>query len=410
MKRMMCLLFASLMALGAPSLAGAQDPKVLYKDGVLKVLQQEERQKIPNEALPYNYLMKLDTHFGLQFLKPKNGEKDFSQEPTCYHHRLGPVGIVMQTMKGDSPPPYAVVGMETGDMAAYAQKGQEVDFYEINPKVVELSLPKEGQPYFTYVQDAKKRGAKVEVYQGKPRDTFAEKAKKNHYQVIAVEMILRARLDDICVELMTKEGMKLLMDRLTDNGILCYHISNRYFNMVPVLADVAKELGCVVRHGHDPAPERELKTELKTPEHFSSDWVMVARKKETLAALPLPPNYDAIVKEVVAKSPHMKTVYNQPYWEDPVPTGKHIWTDDSKHLLRGVLHHDPTVQRLGTLVGTAVHELPMPFALLISPKAKGQVQGEIMRFSEPLNQSVIEWRFDNNQTVEDLQKGWPAGL
>src|SRR5262249_25096116 len=156
-----------------------------------------------------------------QILKPKDPEavgkpgQDLSLQPACYHHRRGPMGIVMNTLEAKpGPPPFAVIGLEVGDMAAYAQPGQPVAFYETNPKGIGLSVHQKGAPYFTYIQDAKKRGAKVRIFQGQARELVAQKAPKNFYQVIEVEMCLRARLDDPCVELMTKEGMSLLLDKL----------------------------------------------------------------------------------------------------------------------------------------------------------------------------------------------------
>ena len=59
-----------------------------------------------------------------------------------------------------SEPPYAVIGLGTGILAAHAKPWQHVVFYEIDPLVKRLSVPPDGQePYFYYVQDAVARGA-----------------------------------------------------------------------------------------------------------------------------------------------------------------------------------------------------------------------------------------------------------
>ncbi len=40
----------------------------------------------------------------------------------------------------------------------------------------------------------------------------------------------------------------MLMSKLTDDGIVCYHTSNRYYQMAPIIASAARELklACIV--------------------------------------------------------------------------------------------------------------------------------------------------------------------
>jgi hypothetical protein len=443
------------LALTFPSLLlGGTDPgkELVHKDGIFRVYK-DVFHSPKTEGLPCHYLMKIDVHFGLNFLKPEdpkdhgNPQKDFSRLPTCYHHLRSPVGIVMQTLEpfpsmknvswGDirlpaslvgltaplspglvpdsalvgmeSPPPYAVVGMHVGTMAAYAQPFQEVDFYENNPKVIELSLPKKGVPYFTYIQDAKARGANVKLFQGKERETLAKKAPNDFYQVIVVEMCLRSRLDDVCVEFMTEEGMALLMDKLRDNGILCYHVSNRYFNMTPVLADAAKELGLVIRHSMDRAPDGVVDDR----SHFQSEWVMIARKQETLAQLKPPADYADYVEKAIAKEPYWKFMVKEPYWDTPVATGKHVWTDKSPHLVKGLMRSDPNMQRLQSVIySMAIAEVELAYGNKLdanTAKVYQKVNSYISGTFRPLNEAWVHLRTEAGLTMEDLQKGWPEG-
>jgi hypothetical protein len=335
--------------------------------------------------------------------------KDLSLVATCYHHQRSPVGIVMGSLEEKAaPPPFAVVGMHVGTMAAYAYPGQTVHFFESNPKIVELSQPKKGDPIFTYLEDARKRGAKLQVFQGKERETIAQKAPKNFYHAMVVEMCLRTREEDVCVELMTREGMALLMDKLTDTGILCYHVSNRYIDMTPVLIDVANDLGLAIRHSHDPAPDHHL----SNAEHFESAWLMVGRKKEVLAKLQPPPNYEKIMKEASAKHIYLKNWLNQPYWNEWPPTGKHVWKDKSHHSLKGLMYADPGVSRLTSVVGKFVSEGIKAFAKKLDQEAANdlvdfgdQLQGKLYE----LSRTVAELRATAGLTIEDLQKGWPEG-
>ena len=69
----------------------------------------------------------------------------------------GPIGDVWRFIgepRGKAN--YAVVGLGTGTLAAYAQPGQKVTYYEIDPLVKRIA---EDPKYFTFLQDCKKRGA-----------------------------------------------------------------------------------------------------------------------------------------------------------------------------------------------------------------------------------------------------------
>jgi hypothetical protein len=405
-------LLASALACIAPALGGGRiEPKLIYQDGILRVIQRTDSYNEKTREHPYYYLMKTDTHFGLQFLKPKNPDdvgkpdKDFSLRPTCYHHERSPVGIVMSTLKGKTAPPFAVVGMHIGAMAAYAKPGQEVDFFESNPKVIALSLPKKGEPYFTFLQDARKRGAKVRVFPGQQRETLAEKAPQKHYQVIVVEVELRDRLDDVYVELMTREGMALLLDKLADTGILCYHISNRYFEMTPVLADVAGVLGLAVRHSFDRAPDSVL----DSPEHFQSEWVMVARKKDQLSKLP-PPNYQELLEEASRRGPHLMAAINKPFWDEPPSTRKHVWTDKTPHYVKGILRADPAVSRLHPLFGHFTSKAFDYYGKKGDQKmiaALANLSNQYSNMVNSVSRAAARLRGEFDWTVEDLQQGWP---
>ena len=47
--------------------------------------------------------------------------------------------------------------------------------------------------------------------------------------------------DAIPLHLLTREALQLYLSKLTDDGILAFHVSNRYLNLHPVLANLAAE-------------------------------------------------------------------------------------------------------------------------------------------------------------------------
>ncbi len=334
------------------------------------------------EYRPYHMLLLGGINRGNNILKPENKnlwndpKHDFSRLATTYYHRNGPFGQVMEqynwfpgpentyaadcrlpaslvglgarplgNLRGEqlmqlwSEPPLAVIGMYAGTPASYARLFQPIHFYENNLNIINLSLPKKGKPYFHYVRDAKQRGANVEVFPGEERKSLETKAPENFYQVILVEICPRKRLQDLSVELLTKEGMALMFDKLREDGILCYHTSNRYIDIVPVITDVAGSLGLAVVQGQDALFTRG--------HHFTSQWVMVARKKEYLDRLPEPENYMQKVKESNRKWGYFYKP-TEPFWSEERPTGKHVWTDASHHSLQGLWRSDPFFSELGS--------------------------------------------------------------
>src|SRR5205085_505743 len=128
---------------------------------------------------------------------------------------------------------------------------QHLHFYENDADTIRLSLPDTGGPrYFHYVQDALDRGAAVRVYRGDERPTLARRAPRRFYHVLVLETCPRDRLEDVAVNLLTREGMALCFETLAEQGVLCIHTSNRYLDIIPALADVAHGLGYGWKRGH----------------------------------------------------------------------------------------------------------------------------------------------------------------
>ena len=79
----------------------------------------------------------------------------------------------------------AIIGLGSGTLACYGQKGQTIDFYEIDPIIKRLSVPPDGQqPIFHYLYDAEARGSDVRVILGDGR--LSLKSAPEHYYHILV--------------------------------------------------------------------------------------------------------------------------------------------------------------------------------------------------------------------------------
>src|SRR5262249_55675564 len=84
--------------------------------------------------------------------------------------------------------------------------------------------------------------------------------------------------DAIPLHLLTREAIQLYLDKLAEGGILAFHISNRYLDLKPVLANLARDakLACWAKDDLQPT-EREKKAGKD-----ASQWVVMAREKRDL--------------------------------------------------------------------------------------------------------------------------------
>lgn len=250
--------------------------------GVLKI--EHELYRYGEDAFAFRRLVHGTTLHGMQFVHPQERR----DEPVTYYHHTGPMGEIMMVYNGEDTPPekmnIGVIGLGTGSMAAYARPGQHMTFYDIDPVVKRLSFD-EGDgpfPYFTFVQDARARGANMELVMGDARLTMEKKQLKDSekYGIIVVDAFSS---DAIPIHLITLEALDVYLDKLTQDGVVCFHISNRHLDLRPVLYNLARERGLAVIYQSDDREEDARSTALlgKT----SSSWVLLSRSQERLNKL-----------------------------------------------------------------------------------------------------------------------------
>lgn len=226
---------------------------------------------------------------------------DPRQEPLTYYHRTGPVGAMFYELRSrkngaDAKAPIAMVGLGTGSVSCYAQAGQRLTFYEIDPavrKIVEIpnmvlnpAQVANGRPEimgpFTYVDDAKKRGAIIDFRMGDARLKLKEDVDRK-YALLLVDAFSS---DSIPVHLLTKEAVALYFERITEDGLLALHISNKYVNLEPVVQKIAAELGVAARVWNDGS---ESFAGGNLPGKTASSWVALAKDEKTLGVLAATP-------------------------------------------------------------------------------------------------------------------------
>jgi hypothetical protein len=221
-----------------------------------------------NQAGTLRYLVHGNTLHGQQFVDPVR-----QCEPLAYYHRSGPLGEIFNSLqKSSDSSRVAVVGLGAGATACYAQPKEQWTFYEIDPIIIRIAR---NTNYFSYLQHCAKTEVRVVV--GDARLRMSE-APAGHFGLIVLDAFSS---DSIPVHLLTREALELYLSKLADGGLLVFHISNRYLDLEPVLADLASQAKLTSRHWDDWNVSPEESANGKEESH----WVLMARHEGDLGYL-----------------------------------------------------------------------------------------------------------------------------
>ena len=142
----------------------------------------------------------------------------------------GPLGDIF----GDaSYSDVGVIGLGAGTIAAYGEPGMKLTYFEIDPEIVDLA---KDPAYFTYLRDSK---ATVRTVVGDGRLKMADEP-AGEFDLLVLDAFSS---DAIPMHLLTLEAMRTYAEHLTEDGVLVVHISNRVFDLEPVLLGAAQRMG-----------------------------------------------------------------------------------------------------------------------------------------------------------------------
>lgn len=193
--------------------------------GVLTVLRSS------NHGTTHNLI-----HGGILHGEQWRSSSDDRLEPRSYYHKEGPLGDVMDILASHKDSFHiAAVGLGTGSVAAYGQPNRPITFFEID-RIVEAIA--RNPNYFSYVNDCLQRGGPVDVRIGDARVTMAKT--KEVFDVIVVDAFSS---DSIPLHLITREAIDVWFHHLKSDGVIAFHISNRYIELAPVLGNAAVAFG-----------------------------------------------------------------------------------------------------------------------------------------------------------------------
>jgi SAM-dependent methyltransferase len=181
------------------------------------------------------------TLHGVQFL---DGRRDL---PTTYYVREGSLGQIVADLDTRLPAArIAVVGLGIGTMAAYQRPTDAMTFYEIDQTVVDIAR---NPASFTYLADAP---APPRIVVGDARLSLLDEPAAA-FDLLVLDAFSS---DSVPAHLLTREAVASYQRVLAPDGLLVFHLSNRYYDLGPAVASTvgAKGLDAALRF-YQPSPE-----------------------------------------------------------------------------------------------------------------------------------------------------------
>ncbi len=237
------------------------------------------------------------TVHGMQFIDPSR-----AAWPTTYYIEKSGVGLALRALPAGHRR-IGMVGLGAGTLATYAQAGDDINFYEINPDVKRLA-----SSWFTYLTNCP---GKVEVTLGDARLSLEREPPQN-FDLLVLDAF---NSDTIPIHLLTEEAFTIYERHLKTNGIIAVHISNWNLNLEPVMYNIARQFNYhAVTVDYDPLSQQSWQ--------MRSVWILFSHGGEFI---------DSTALRLAARPPLTNSV--------SIP----LWTDDFSSLFQ-ILHSEPRSQ------------------------------------------------------------------
>ena len=250
--------------------------------GVLRV--KENTTTVGDADVRYRSIVHGAILHGEQWLSEK-----YRRSATTYYKTTSGVGRALLAFEG-KPIKVGVIGLGAGSLAVYADADDHYKFYDINPEVIEVA-----KKWFTYLADAPGR---METVLGDARLSLEREA-PNGFDVLAIDAFSG---DSIPVHLLTFEAMAEYLRHLKPQGVIAFHVSNRFLDLKPVLLAIAEKHGLEYAYIHETGDSGGT----------TSDWVLITRHKPFI-----------LRKDIVEAT---EPVAPQPDWR--------LWTDSYNNLFQ----------------------------------------------------------------------------
>jgi hypothetical protein len=248
----------------------------------------------------YHVLLHGTTIHGAQKFQNDDGTPvEGRPQPISYYDKDGGIGQAVAAIRERKGAPLraAAIGLGSGTLACVGQPGETWKFFEIDQSMVDTARdPK----YFTYLQQCQ---PDLKPVIGDARLTFAREP-DGVYDLIVVDAYSS---DAIPIHLATQEAMTIYKSKLSPQGVVLVHVSNRHLELASVVVGIADANGMKSWvYNEDSGRDSEY--------IFATNVVVSAREAADVGKLA-----------------------SSEQWEETDPTAnQRVWTDDYCNVLGAV--------------------------------------------------------------------------
>jgi len=246
----------------------------------------------------YRYLSHRSTIHGAIRVRTADGQAVAGRpEPLTYYTAEGSNVLALEAIRlaqGGRLDNVAAVGLGSGSIACSSRAGESWTFFEIDALVIKIATD---PTLFRFLSACT---PDVRIVQGDARLTLRREAQP--FNAIFLDAFSS---DAIPAHLVTVEALKSYTDRLTSEGALIFHISNRHLDLRAIIARAAAEVG-LVAYETVTAPSIEGSAPSMT--------VVMGRSDKDLGAIAIDRTWRKIVPDMT-RTP---------------------WTDDYSNILEGI--------------------------------------------------------------------------
>lgn len=245
-----------------------QTSSTLEKDTLLTRQRNEYGIVMVTEDETYRRFVSGNVDHGGQNLSP-----EIVFEPSGYYTQNSGVGIAFRRSREFKPTQgkpsgvnACVVGMGIGAMLAWCEPEDHFSFYELNPAVAEIA-----KTHFSFLD---RYQLQSDVYIGDGRILLERQLEQTGSKQFDLLFVDAFSSDAIPQHLITSQCVDLYLQHLDTDGMLIFHITNRFVDLRPVIAALAAEKGLA----------SFIRENKNGPGDRGTLWVCLSRNKDLLSA------------------------------------------------------------------------------------------------------------------------------
>jgi len=299
------LIFVMLQATGTPS-----ETRVLHRErsffGILKVSRLATDGETRDSDLKIAGVVDIfhRLHHGNTLHGVERRVKVRERFPLSYYSREGPIGALFRTgLINRNCKNIGVVGLGAGTLAWYGRSWQSMDFFEIDPAIIRIARNPE---FFSFLTDSQ---AAWRIIAGDARVKLHE-IPDSSYDLLIIDAYSSG---SVPMHLLTLQAFELYRSKIRPDGLVVFHVSNRYLKLEPIIRRICDQLGMnCLEAFYEPERDSIRYDWYDQDQMASSHWVAASPRREKLDLLK-----------------------NTGLWK-PMPkyTNYKLWTDDYASLLQ----------------------------------------------------------------------------